>query len=206
MVSVITGDIIDSRNVPKPRRWLATLKKVLNTFGRSPKIWEIYRGDSFQLEIKDVYAAFEATILIKASIRTIRDLDVRMAIGVGEKTYHAKKITESNGEAFVFSGEKFEGLKREKQNLAIKTSSETFDEEINLYFRLALIAMDNWTPNSAEMVLLSMKNPGISQEELGKIIGIRQNTVSERQKRSYLDEIIALNAMYKKKVEQLQKF
>ena len=49
-VAIITGDIIDSRKV-KPETWLPALKMALSTYGKEPKHWEIYRGDSFQLEI-----------------------------------------------------------------------------------------------------------------------------------------------------------
>ncbi|WP_332910804.1 hypothetical protein [Algoriphagus boritolerans] len=35
-----------------------------------------------------------------------------MAIGIGEKNYSGSKISESNGPAFVFAGEKFDRLKK----------------------------------------------------------------------------------------------
>src|SRR3546814_11309760 len=58
--------------------------------------------------------ALATAIGIKAIIKSIKQLDVRMAIGLGEISYVAKRVTESNGSAFVFSGEKFERLKKEK--------------------------------------------------------------------------------------------
>ncbi len=58
---------------------------------------------------------------LKASLKAVKGINVRMAIGIGTRTYNAAKITESNGSAFVNSGEKFEMLKQEKQNLAIKS-------------------------------------------------------------------------------------
>ena len=50
MTAVLTGDIINSRKSKTPD-WLSNLKETLNKFGQEPKHWEIYRGDSFQLEI-----------------------------------------------------------------------------------------------------------------------------------------------------------
>jgi len=41
---------------------------------------------------------------------------VRMAIGIGGKSYSGDRITESNGEAFINAGEKFEELEKEKFN------------------------------------------------------------------------------------------
>lgn len=43
-----------------------------------------------------------------------------MAIGIGCKDYNAPKITESNGEAFIYSGELFDEMKKKK--LSIKTA------------------------------------------------------------------------------------
>ncbi|WP_303423923.1 MULTISPECIES: transcriptional regulator [Flavobacteriaceae] len=203
MTSILTGDIIKSRGQKNPEIWLSQLKESLSYLEPNNKHWEIYRGDSFQIEIKDAFKSFEAAIYIKAAIKMIKGLDVRLAIGIGEKTYQGNDVTESNGEAFIFSGETFETLKKEKQNLKIKTKSEILNKELNLYFKLALISMDHWTVNSAEIVKLTLENPKALQEDLGKTIGINQNAISTRQKRANLEEILALNGMFKKKINSL---
>ena len=203
MTSILTGDIIKSRHQNNPETWLNTLKSALSTLEPDTAFWEVYRGDSFQIEIKDISKSFEAAIYLKASIKMIKGLDVRLAIGIGNKTYQGKDVTESNGEAFVYSGETFESLKKEKQNLRIKTKSSILNDELNLYFKLALISMDNWTVNSAEIVKLTLEHPEALQEDLGKRIGINQNAISSRQKRAHLDEILQLNEMYKTKISNL---
>lgn len=203
MIAVITGDIINSKKI-SPKKWLKFLKQELDTIGSSPKTWEIYRGDSFQVIISKPEEALKAAIKIKATVKSIQGLDARMAIGIGTRTYNASKVTESNGTAFVHSGEKFEILKKEKQNLAVKSDSEVFDNEMNLYFKLALIAMDNWTVNAAEIVKTTMNHPDKLQEELGKIVGIKQNAISNRIKRAYYDEIMQVNEMYVTKIKALK--
>lgn len=203
MTSVITGDIIKSREQVNPDIWLTTLKDTLSTLEADQSLWEIYRGDSFQIEIKDITKSFEAAVYIKAAIKMTKGLDVRLAIGIGKKTYQGKDVTESNGEAFVLSGETFETLKKEKLNLRIKTASNTLNKELNLYFKLALIPMDSWTVNSAEIVKLTLKHPNALQQELGKIIGINQNAISGRQKRAHLEELLELDALYREKISEL---
>ena len=203
MTSVITGDIINSRKQKEPEVWINTLKNALSNLSSDAKYWEIYRGDSFQIEIRDYHSSFTAAIYIKACIQMIKGLDVRLAIGVGNKTYDGNDVTESNGEAFVFSGEIVETLKKEKQNLRIKTKNPDIDKELNLYFKLALITMDNWSVNSAEIVKLSIENPDALQSELGKLIGINQNAISNRQKRAHLEEILELDRMYRHKISLL---
>jgi len=203
MICVITGDIINSKKID-PLAWLKPLKKELDKIGKSPKFWEIYRGDSFQVIINNPEDALMIAIKIKASLKSIQDIDVRMAIGIGSRIHDAQKITESNGSAFVHSGEKFEMLKKEKQNLAIKSDWPLFDKEMNLFLKLSLIAMDNWTINAAEIVKTTMENPDKLQEELGQIVGIKQNAISNRLKRAYYEEIMEVNEMYKTKLKALK--
>lgn len=203
MIAVITGDIISSSKATT-RIWLKILITELGKSSNDPRDWEIYRGDSFQLLIKNPLNALFVAIKIKAAIKSVQGLDVRMAIGIGDREHRASKITQSNGSAFVHSGEKFELLKKEKQNLAIKTHSPDLDEEINLYLKLCLIVMDDWTPNAAEAVKLGMENPEKSQKELGKLMGIQQNAVSGRLKRAHYDEILEVIKMYKNKLKRMQ--
>jgi len=203
MTSVITGDIIKSRNIKDQNIWMEQLKHALNMLSSHKSYYEIYRGDSFQYECRDIYNSFKHAVYIKSCIKTIKGLDVRMSIGIGTKDYTGNTVSESNGEAFVYSGETFETLKKEKINLKIKTRDFTLNEELNLYFKLALIAMDNWTTNSAEIVKLSIENPTMIQAELAKLIGISQDAVSKRQKRAYLDEILELDKLYRQKIDQI---
>lgn len=205
MIGVITGDIINSRAVRSQRLWLAPLKKLLLSYGDTPKVWEIYRGDSFQLEIKKPEETLSAAIKIKACIKSLAGRDVRMAIGIGNKTYNARKITEANGDAFVQSGATYESLKNIKQNLAIKTPWADVDEELNLMLSLASIAMDKWSTSSAELVSLSFQKQQLSQASLGKKLKIAQSSVSERQKRAYLTEVLAVEAFFNQKIKALAK-
>lgn len=204
MVTIITGDIIKSRAMADPSKWLEPLKHALSHLQPDFSLWEIYRGDSFQMELHDNQKGFEAVTYIKACVKMTKGLDVRLAIGIGDKSFSAERITQSNGEAFQFSGDTLENLKKEKLNLKIKTRSAETDNELNLYFKLALIAMDNWTVNSAEIVKLSLENPKARQAELGEMIQINQTAVSHRQKRAYMDHIKELNQMYIHKINRLQ--
>jgi len=203
MTSIITGDIIKSRKAISEELWLIPLKSALSKLSSDASFYDIYRGDSFQLECSNIEDSFRTALYIKAVLKSVKGLDVRMSIGIGAKNYQGNSVSESNGEAFIYSGETFETLKKEKQNLKLKTNNEVINKEINLYFRLALIAMDNWTVNSAEIVKLSVEHPNMIQVELAKIIGISQDAVSKRQKRAYLDEILDLDSLYRQKIALL---
>lgn len=202
MTSVITGDVINSTQVVNQNLWLTPLKKSLQFVSKDRSKYEIFRGDSFQLEVEDIYKGFETAVYIKSCIKSIKGFDVRLAIGIGEKSYEGKTVSESNGEAFIYSGQAFETLKKEKVNLKVLTENSDIDMELNLYFKLILIAMDNWTVNSAEIVKLSLENPNMIQSELAKLVDISQDAVSKRQKRAYLDEIRELHHLYKFKIDK----
>jgi len=201
MTSIITGDIIDSRQ-QESEHWVEDLKKILAPLGETPGQWEVYRGDEFQIEVKNPEEALLTAILVKAHLRAIKS-DARMSIGFGDKTHDAEKISESNGSAFINSGELFETLKKQKVTLAMRTGIDEIDEKLNLMIQLALTFMDSWLVQSAEFVAIAIENPTLSQEELGQKLGINQAAVSRRQKRAQFDLVMNLDRYFRKQIKQL---
>ena len=200
MTSILTGDIINSRK-NKDTFWLKALKETLQIFGNSPKDWQIYRGDSFQLELKNCEEAFYAALKIKSHLKKIENVDVRIGIGIGKKEVNASKITEANGEAFVNSGFAFDNYLK-KQSIAIKTPWHAIDDELNIALDLALLTIDSWTVNSAEVFKISLEKEDATQKEIAAILGITQGRVSERQKRAGFEPIMKLENRFRKLILQ----
>jgi len=199
MKAVITGDVINSRKVASGL-WLDDLKQILNAYGSEPKDWEIYRGDSFQL-IVAADDALEVAFILKATIKQHKALDVRMAIGVGSVDYSADKITESNGVAFINSGECFESLK--KQTLGIKTPWVEFNSAFEVIIPLVLLVADNWTSTSAEIFKKALENPEINQNQLAKALNRKsQSSISSSLKRAGYEEIKNTIAFYKQEIKK----
>lgn len=196
MTSVITGDIINSRHTSN-EIWLQPLKNIFKELDAG----QVYRGDSFQIEIEDVSSALFITLFIKSTLKIIKEIDVRMAIGIGAKNFDAKVVTEANGEAFINSGYAFDHLLK-KQTLAIKSPWEEVDEEINIGLNIALLVMDNWTQNSAEFVKISLEKKDFTQKEVAEYLNISQSSASERRKRAGFDEIMKLEKRYRKLINQ----
>ena len=201
MIAILTADIINSRELPS-NEWMEGLKTLLNTITETPNDWEIYRGDEFQLEIKNPEDALFIAFQLKAYFKSI-NLDIRISLGFGEKTYKAKKITESNGTAFIRSGETFETLKKHKLNLAINSGNALFDQEFNLILKLSLSFMDNWLQQAAEFVLIASQNPTLSQEEIGVKLGINQAAVSRRQKRSNYELVLQVDKYFRERIKTI---
>lgn len=212
MIAVLSGDIIASRKLVNQEKWLLPLKHLFSSWGESPRDWKVDRGDFFQIEITNLTNVLQKALQIKALIKSVEPIDehkitstidVRIAIGLGEKTFLGESISESNGPAFINSGEKLDQLKKENATLGIKTAFPEFDEEINLYLKLSCLFMDKWSVPSAQLVQIVLQNPGLTQEEIGKQLGIKQNSVSGRWNRSNVNEMMEVEHIFRKKIKTL---
>ncbi len=201
MIAVITGDIVNSEQYPSSI-WMPLLKKVLKKYGKHPEIWDIYRGDEFQVKTSPL-AALEATIKIKAVIKTVKNLDVRLAIGIGDETYSGGRITEANGSAYKRSGRMFETLKEEKRTLALASGNDSQDQTLNFMIKLALDFMDDWSTVSANTVAWILQHPESSQEAMARHFNIQQSAVSQRQKRARMHLLQELLTFYQQTIKQI---
>jgi predicted DNA-binding protein YlxM (UPF0122 family) len=194
MIAIITGDIMNSDHYAASE-WMDILKSYLGRQGETPHDWEIYRGDEFQIRTTP-QKALKMAIQIKALIRSINKLDVRMGIGLGSETFVGSSVSQSNGKAYQRSGRIFETLKEQKLNLALVTGDEDRDATLNLMLKLALNFMDDWSTVSAKMVSLTLDEPNVSQQEVADQLKIRQSAVSQRLKRARMDLVLDLLAYY----------
>lgn len=202
MIAILTGDIINSEG-HQASEWIDVLKKKLSEWGQHPSDWEIYRGDEFQVKVPPK-AALRAAIHLKALIKSIKDLDVRMAIGLGSEDFKGVRVSESNGTAYQRSGRTFETLKADKRSLAIASGDDKTDHILNLMLKLALDFMDEWTSVSAELVAIALQNPNLSQQEIAHQLHIRQSAVSQRQKRARLDLVFDVLEFYSVTVKSME--
>lgn len=204
MTGIITGDIINSRKIGDQNIWLEPVKAIFNSWGGTPKTWEIYRGDSFQVEIRDAPKLLNEALRIKSCIRsTDKHIDVRMGIGIGEKVFDAARITESNGPAFINSGDAFESIRKYKKNLQIITPWKDFNDELKIMMDLALLLMDKWTRTTAQIIRESIDQPELKQSEIAEKLGIKsQPEISQARKRGGYDEIMAMESYFRRSVEK----
>lgn len=192
-IGVLTGDIVQSRAV-EAVRWQHALTRVLSHYGKEPGDWEFYRGDSFQLQLPAANA-LKAALHIKAAIRQLSPLDVRIGIGLGEATAKTERVTQASGPAFVRSGTCFDQLG--KNRLAIRTGKAEADETLNLLFALAQLSMNEWTETVALVICTTMEHPQWTQSEVAQQLNRSQSTVSEALKRGGFDEIQRLEFYYR---------
>jgi hypothetical protein len=202
MVAIITGDIINSAKY-SASEWMTKLKTYLSNWGDSPSVWEIYRGDEIQLRIATA-DALQAAIQLKALMRSVKGLDIRLSIGIGDESHVGHSVSESNGVAYQRSGRGLERLKKNKTNLMLATGDEKYDKTFNLLLKMALDFMDNWSPVSAEIVSMNLRNPNASQQMLAEELHIKQSAISQRQKRARLDLVRELLAYYEETINEIE--
>lgn len=191
--SVITGDVINSGNAD-PADWLESLRNILNDYGEEPCDWEIYRGDSFQLQL-DPEEGMSACLHLKAVIRQFEGLDVRMAIGLGNVSYQSEKVTQSHGTAFERSGECFDALK--KKSMAIKSGDHELDVQINLLLEIALLTIDRWSPTESGVIEHMIRFPDKTQKSIAHLLNKSESTISETLTRAGYDEIMKMEGRYR---------
>lgn len=212
MIAVITADLIDSSHYSK-----GVLEKVLNTlqeefshiarvYGEDMVRFKIYRGDSLQGVIKNPEEALKIALQLKAAVNKIhlketkksrtysRLADLRMAIGIGTQDFEREAISESNGQAFQFSGRTLDDMKSESRKTRIKTAQEDINGEFNTSLFLLDIITDKWSTASAEVVYYLLA--GLIEKEVAAEINISQSAVNQRKKASGWEAISVLLDRY----------
>jgi predicted XRE-type DNA-binding protein len=121
-----------------------------------------------------------------------------MGIGIGKIKYNSNKTTESNGSAYIRSGECFESLK--KQTLAIKSDNSELDSILNIMLSLALLSANNWSSTVSEVIKKTIENANTKQKEIAQLLNKSQSGISEALKRGGFEEIMSLNNYYEKQL------
>ncbi|ACU07245.1 hypothetical protein FIC_00792 [Flavobacteriaceae bacterium 3519-10] len=201
MIAIITGDIINSQDTDS-EVWLPKLRDLLGSWSASPENWDVYRGDEFQVKCS-VDQVFQKSLMIKSLIKKTENLDVRLAIGIGNEVFLSEKITESNGSAYVNSGRLLNDIKTDGRTLAIRTENENVNRDLNILFRWASIDFDSWTVATAEIIHRLLTNAELTQDQLAKDLNISQSSVSQRLKRANYDLIHDTNLFFRKKIAEL---
>jgi hypothetical protein len=187
LAAVITGDIINSTADPA---FLDKLHRVLTDvsglFEVSPKNWEIYRGDSFQLVIEDAGSALMAALCIRAGLRSrayypefATRFDAKVAIGIGKIASLRDKPGESAGAAFMYSGRKLDELQEKKYHMAVQSELRVFDPLADTVLRFIDDIVTGWSDVSADTACYHWFGKQ-NQEQLAERLGISQPAVNKR--------------------------
>ena len=160
---IITGDLVNSRKIDS-KIWLLVLQGTLTKYSKK---FDIFRGDSFQAEL-ELASCLETVFYIKARIKSIGGLDVRIGMGIGTVDYMDEHIKNSTGESLIYSGAIFDQL--HKELFAVKSADLNWDLQTNTMLSLATELANKWTVNMAETVAAHIANPLYNQQELAILL------------------------------------
>ena len=195
MRAVITADIIDytKLNSKEANEVLNAIHTLNNTEGISRtnlnSKFSIKRGDNIQGEINNVADALRVALILKATVNKILfnkdsnrkpNVDVRIAIGIGEIETIRSTVGESTGEAYILSGRTLDKMKDDKRIFSIKASNEELNKELDVCFKLLEVIMNSWKITSFEV--LYSKLMGIDEAELCKQLKVSQPAITGRKK------------------------
>ena len=219
---VITGDLVGSSKFTDYRKVVRSLEVVLSELEEwgwiLPGMWEVFRGDSFQVLMapEDV---FTGAVLIRAGLigRVYRlrsplildevldaSLDARMGVGLGEVEMSGRRVTDLFGEGLMVSGLMLDRLSQESLRWVVVTS----DESLNPHFEMVSLLSDRltreWTVKSARALYRHLLT-GETQQEMASYFQISQSSVHHRLRCARFDEFSALQDYFGAQVKQLSK-
>jgi hypothetical protein len=187
--AIITGDVIHSTKMSiQNRDWLIKeIENKLNTLYKSPLIMqsEIYRGDSFQCQVKSKLG-LKTALVLKTFIKSLRsedffdskeEFDVRLSLGIGEVTSNSIKLGMSDGEAFHLSGRKLDEMKKQKITFAI-TTNDNFKDELAVESALMDFILSNTTALQCEVIYWKLH--GNTEISIAEKLKIQQSAVNQR--------------------------
>ncbi|MFD1095846.1 hypothetical protein [Salegentibacter chungangensis] len=217
MKAVITADLIDSSNYGEEMLNLVInrLKQEFKMIAgeQAPNDFRIYRGDSLQ---GVVYRPSEALLLalrLKTAVNMLESdekspssraaavsADLRIAIGVGSIEVERKNISESNGQAFRFSGLTLDEMKYESRKLRLKTPEENINQEFNVSLSFLDLTTERWSTASAEVIYYLLQDK--KETEIAALLKISQSAVNQRKKAAGWDAIKVLLERYEKVISE----
>ncbi|MDQ1089103.1 MULTISPECIES: SatD family protein [unclassified Siphonobacter] len=187
--AVLTGDIVDSTKLVIPERKVL-MKNLDYLFTRLEaknelqlKIpFEVFRGDSFQGLLDTPAEALRVALLIRSYLKSDfysgQNLDARIGIGIGTVAYKSPKLSESDGEAFHYSGRLLDGMKKHPNRIEIQSSWPALDAEINTGLVLLETITSKWTAAQADIMYLKLL--GHTEVNISATLGITQSAVNQR--------------------------
>lgn len=190
-VAVLTGDVVGStRSSSKPQELLDALnqaadavKAALPDAGLSPI--DIFRGDSWQMLVGKSSQALRAAVLFRAFLcggeaRGGNSWDTRIGIGVGAvESLDRARISQSQGEAFITSGEALDRLEKSKCRLGVIGLKTKDQAAADVVMVLLDALVQRWTAKQAWAVYGALL--GLTQEQIGNefVPPVQQRTVAD---------------------------
>lgn len=199
---MLTADIVGSRHIPAAvleRGMSALAEQLEKKFGKSRRLFEFYRGDSFQALVEPADALMLA-LLWRAGLKAnpeFPDGDIRIGIGLGTVQHVGESLAGSAGQAFEFSGMLLDELKKnDDARIGFRTSDSNWNDTLNVCALLAEGHIRRWTQAGAETTFqILFENE--TQDALALKMGVSQPAIHKRLQAANWTAIRSWEAYYR---------
>ncbi|MEO6220751.1 MAG: hypothetical protein ABIO81_10015 [Ginsengibacter sp.] len=176
MQAVLTGDIVNSTRLAlgKEKALVKLLEQVLQ-----PYKYEFYRGDSFQVLIKDAGDSLRIALLCRTGAISITEnkADVKISIGLGEISERIKTLGSAKSEAFIISGRAFDELEKTNERLVISTVNNTANLSFQIIADYINSIYSRMTSKQAKVIFELLK--GGLQQDIVRRLKKSKSTISQ---------------------------
>ncbi|MEP6596820.1 MAG: hypothetical protein ABJA71_12785 [Ginsengibacter sp.] len=177
MQAVLTGDIVNSTKLTssKEKGLVKILQQVLK-----PYKYEFYRGDSFQVHMKQPANSLRVALLCKTaaiSFTEDNETDIKISIGLGDVNEPVKTPGLAKGEAFILSGRAFDELEKTASRLVITTGNNKANLSFQILADYINSIFSRMTSKQAKVIFELLK--GGQQQDIVKRLKKSKSTISQ---------------------------
>jgi hypothetical protein len=205
--AVLTGDIVNSTKLFESHE-----EKLVNALTLFFKNYthEFYRGDSFQVYVKQPKKALRLALVCRALAIGITGQeeteisgDVRIGIGIGEINNPVHKLGTAKGEAFLLSGRQLDALQIDLGGSDRRLAISCGDDKVNIGFQVMADYLDNiykgMTGKQAAVIVELLS--GTTQQQLTVTLNKSKSTISQLANAGRWPEIERLLHQYEELVK-----
>ncbi len=202
--AVLTGDIVNSTKLAaaKEKKLLKVLQQVL-----MPYKFEFYRGDSFQVYIKQAGEALRIALLCRTAAISISQAeetnssDIRISIGLGQVAAPVKTLGAAKGEAFILSGRTFDEITKTGARLAVTTANPLANEGLQVIADYINAIFKVMTAKQASVIFELLT--GQTQQTVADKLKKSKSTINQHVSSGRWAEIEKLLQQYENIINQL---
>lgn len=179
--AVITGDIVNSTLLDnsQEKKLISSLKAVFVDH----KI-EFFRGDSFQVYVKDPNLALRLSLLARTMAISFLEeentvaTDLRICIGIGTVQLPVRRLSTARGEAFILSGRRFDEMSKSDLRIAFAVQDPLANEGLQVIAEYINAIFETMTAKQAEVIFELLK--GEMQKSVARKLKKTKSTIHQR--------------------------
>jgi hypothetical protein len=204
--AILTCDIVNSTKLTAAREKKLVL--LIQEIFAGQKI-EFFRGDSFQVFLKEPQRALSLSLLCRvAAMKLYKEqknpiTDVRISIGLGAVKLPIKSLTTAKGEAFLLSGRAFDEFAKNYQRLSITVNNQLANQGLQVVTDYLNNIFEKISGKQAEVIFELLQ--GETQQAIAKKIKKTKSTIHQLTTAGQWPQIEKILQQYNNIIQILQK-